>query len=852
MKQLLLTFLASLLIGGLDAQTITVTYDANLGAGGLGSGAAAKVYWHSGGGTLGPWEYVIGNWGLDDGIGEMTETSDDIWEITVDAPAYYGAAGYPDGDPVNHIGMVFRNEDGTLEGKNYGGLDIFAIYDDVTGTYDVDCDCVTIGVEGVGGDVSPIADVTEEDADGVAISDGDAAIVQGIVHGVNLRSSGLEFTIIDATGGIVVFNFSETFGYTVNEGDEVRVEGVIDQFNGLTEIIPDTVIFLSADNDLMAPTPVLSLGETTESQLVSLANCTIDDPADWLGTGSSFNVDLTCDGEAVVMRIDDQVELSSAPIPAGAFNLTGLGGQFDNSFPYTGGYQIFPRYAADIELIVEDTSGVSTIASISAEDADGVALSLDSVVTIKGIVYGFNLRPTGLDFTVIDLTGGIKVFSSSADFGYVPNEGDEVQISGTIDQFNGLTEIIPDTVIFLSEDNVLKIPVPVSTLSEATESDLVQLTGCSIVDPADWIGGGASFNVELDCDGETITMRIDDLVDLSTAVAPEGSFTLRGLGGQFDFSSPYTEGYQIFPRYTADIILDPVATVADIADVTGEDADGVATSDGELVELTGIVYGGNLRPTGLDFTIIDLTGGIKVFSSSLDFGYTVTEGDEVRVTGVIDQFNGLTQIIPESVILLSTGNTLKVPTAVTALGESTESDLVSLEFCSLVDPAQWLGDGSSFNVDIVCEGSGTLVMRIDDLVDLSTALAPADTFHLTGIGGQFDNSSPYTEGYQIFPRYTADIELVPNDTTGNPNAIQNPEAGGIRLFPNPVSTQLVIQSRELLLGMVTVTDLSGRIVYRRELNTYSEQIDLTGLAAGTYYITLLAEEQFFGSTIVKL
>ena len=87
MKQLLLTFLASLLIGGLDAQTITVTYDANLGAGGLGSGAAAKVYWHSGGGTLGPWEYVIGNWGLDDGIGEMTETSDDIWEITVDAPA---------------------------------------------------------------------------------------------------------------------------------------------------------------------------------------------------------------------------------------------------------------------------------------------------------------------------------------------------------------------------------------------------------------------------------------------------------------------------------------------------------------------------------------------------------------------------------------------------------------------------------------------------------------------------------------------------------------------------------------------------------------------------------------------
>ena len=67
---------------------------------------------------------------------------------------------------------------------------------------------------------------------------------------------------------------------------------------------------------------------------------------------------------------------------------------------------------------------------------------------------------------------------------------------------------------------------------------------------------------------------------------------------------------------------EPVATEADIADVTGEDADGIATSDGELVTITGLVYGYNLRSGGLEFTLIDETAGIKVFSFSETFGYT--------------------------------------------------------------------------------------------------------------------------------------------------------------------------------------------------------------------------------------
>jgi hypothetical protein len=128
----------------LSAQSITVTYNANLGEGTMGAGAAAEAYWHAGAGELGPWEATIGNWGMDDGIGQMTESAEDIWEITVDPATYWTDAGYVGPVPVPHIGMVFRNGDGTLEGKGYGATDIFAVYNEATSSYDVDCDCVTI------------------------------------------------------------------------------------------------------------------------------------------------------------------------------------------------------------------------------------------------------------------------------------------------------------------------------------------------------------------------------------------------------------------------------------------------------------------------------------------------------------------------------------------------------------------------------------------------------------------------------------------------------------------------------------------------------------------------------------
>lgn len=103
---------------------IKVIYDATSGTAGLVG--ASKVYMHSGIITDGPngtsWSNVIGNWGADDGVGEMTKVTgeDNLWEIVLSPSAkeYYNAA---DEDNIFRLAMVFRNADGSAEGKGTAG-----------------------------------------------------------------------------------------------------------------------------------------------------------------------------------------------------------------------------------------------------------------------------------------------------------------------------------------------------------------------------------------------------------------------------------------------------------------------------------------------------------------------------------------------------------------------------------------------------------------------------------------------------------------------------------------------------------------------------------------------------------
>jgi hypothetical protein len=203
---------------------------------------------------------------------------------------------------------------------------------------------------------------------------------------------------------------------------------------------------------------------------------------------------------------------------------------------------------------------------------------------------------------------------------------------------------------------------------------------------------------------------------------------------------------------------DPVYTVSTIADVIMLDADLAPTNEDARYEVTGVVYGGDLDGNaGLSFTIIDATAGINVFNFTDVSDYVVTEGDEITVRGKIDFYRGLLEIVPDSIKVNSQGNALKAPTAVAAPSEATESDFIVLEKVWITNDTTtiWPDNG---NVELTNENADTFQIRIDrDIPGIVGEPVAFDTMTITGIGGQFDFSAPYDEGYQIFPRGLGDI-----------------------------------------------------------------------------------------------
>src|SRR5687768_7215210 len=120
----------------------------------------------------------------------------------------------------------------------------------------------------------PIEHLRLTDENGQAIFDGVPTTVTGVVHGINFQATGASFYIINEDNvGINVFTPDP---FVVTQGEELQISGVIDQFNGLLEIIPDEIQLLSSGNQLVEPDPVTVLSESTESSYLYLFDYTID------------------------------------------------------------------------------------------------------------------------------------------------------------------------------------------------------------------------------------------------------------------------------------------------------------------------------------------------------------------------------------------------------------------------------------------------------------------------------------------------------------------------------------------------------------------------------------------------
>ncbi|MDB9984026.1 T9SS type A sorting domain-containing protein [bacterium] len=166
-------------------------------------------------------------------------------------------------------------------------------------------------------------------------------------------------------------------------------------------------------------------------------------------------------------------------------------------------------------------------------------------------------------------------------------------------------------------------------------------------------------------------------------------------------------------------------------------------------------YDGN---EGISFYMMDNTGGINVFNRRDVSDYVVSDGDSILVKGSIKNYYGLLELVADSIIVLDSNKTYAAAKVVSTLDASTESEFIELKSVHLADASQWPASGNS-NVDIITQTGDTLIMRIDGDAGIDS-ISPGCQFNITGVGAQYDRSSPYTSGYQIFPRKATDIKNV--------------------------------------------------------------------------------------------
>ena len=216
----------------------------------------------------------------------------------------------------------------------------------------------------------------------------------------------------------------------------------------------------------------------------------------------------------------------------------------------------------------------------------------------------------------------------------------------------------------------------------------------------------------------------------------------------------------------ASLGVNPTARVViPIANLKSVDLNKIPVLKDQTVAVEGVSLVERLGTGNTSTVLQEGTAGVQVYSLSAVVGPQI-RGNKYMATGTVAHFNGVTQLtLTDAAQLVDLGpDTLPTPQTITAAllnadGESYENRLIRIEGLTYVSGTF----GNNQNVVFQDASLNQVTVRIQSA---STALAkPSGLVTITGIGGQFDNSSPHNTGYQLQPRDIDDMPAPPSITT---------------------------------------------------------------------------------------
>ncbi len=176
-------------------------------------------------------------------------------------------------------------------------------------------------------------------------------------------------------------------------------------------------------------------------------------------------------------------------------------------------------------------------------------LGVGNTVTVKGIVTADStLYPnSGVTIYFQDNTAGLSAFNNGTLLSGV-RQGDSIEITGELSQFNQLLQISPVTSVnILNSNNTLPSPISVTLTNgwvQQYECMLVQVNGVTVNGSGNF-SGNTNYNIT---DGSnTREIRINTRTPLVGTPIPGSLVNITGIMSRFIGT------YQLLPRYTTDI-----------------------------------------------------------------------------------------------------------------------------------------------------------------------------------------------------------------------------------------------------------------------------------------------------------
>lgn len=232
------------------------------------------------------------------------------------------------------------------------------------------------------------------------------------------------------------------------------------------------------------------------------------------------------------------------------------------------------------------------IGTLHCNDSSGVPLQNNTVVTVRGILTGTYPTGTSTRIFIQDATGGINVFGTPQICSLAM--GDDIEATGTLIHFNGLTEVastgtLPLVITVHSQGNpqpapIIRTPTQVENSyqladnCEPTESMLATVnqvyvrTSTGAVPTGNYAANTNYRLISTGADSTTnfCTMRIVQTTNPCNALNPivgqkiiaSCALNVTGIIQQFDSATPFTIGYQLTPRTLEDLDYLPGCTVA--------------------------------------------------------------------------------------------------------------------------------------------------------------------------------------------------------------------------------------------------------------------------------------------------